>query len=118
MRRPPLPSTAEEAPPAEKKEVKPEPRKSHATHVHHCKTEFNKFQKPFSLFELRAHPTLLARELTDDEKTKILSSEDFGQFMSKSSRLIERAMDEVNIFTDYGGDDDLEKDRWRCYIIC
>ena len=46
------------------------------------------------------------RELTEEEKTAIIKTEDFQCFLDRSSRVIERAMaQDVDIFTDYSGID-------------
>jgi len=46
------------------------------------------------------------RELTEDEKRNIESSEEYLQFLARSVRVIERALaEEVDIFTDYVGEE-------------
>lgn len=52
-----------------------------------------------------------ARELTDEEKTAITASEDFLDFIERSSKVVERALDmEYDVLADYGlgvnGEDD------------
>ena len=51
------------------------------------------------------------RELSDEEKERIMASEDFQRFLDRSTRVVERAMSEnVDIFVDYsGGDGDDEE---------
>ena len=53
----------------------------------------------------------LVRELSDEEKERIMASEDFQRFLDRSTRVVERAMSEnVDIFVDYsGGDGDDEE---------
>ena len=45
------------------------------------------------------------RELTDDEKYKIERSEDYMNFIDRTTRIMERALaeDTMDIFTDYTG---------------
>ncbi|KAL7274967.1 hypothetical protein RUND412_002098 [Rhizina undulata] len=44
-----------------------------------------------------------ARELSEEEKTAILASEDFVEFIEKSSKVVERALDmEYDVLADYG----------------
>jgi len=52
-----------------------------------------------------------ARELTEEEKTAIAASEDFLEFIERSSKVVERALDmEYDVLADYGlgvnGEDD------------
>ncbi|KAF8467764.1 WD40-repeat-containing domain protein [Kalaharituber pfeilii] len=62
--------------------------------------------------------SIFIRELTDEEKTAITKSEDFVDFIERSSKVVERALDldmEYDILADYGhggfGDDDAESGR-------
>ncbi len=50
------------------------------------------------------------RELTDDEKRQIETREDYVKFIDRTSRIVERAMTEiqVDIFADYTGERDSE----------
>ncbi|XP_070537114.1 cytoplasmic dynein 1 intermediate chain 2-like isoform X2 [Ptychodera flava] len=51
------------------------------------------------------------RELTEEEKQHIVGSEDFLKFFDRSSRVIERALcEDIDIFTDYAGGDDQDKE--------
>ena len=51
--------------------------------------------------------------LTEDEKRKIIGTEDFNRFVDKSSRIIERALTETcDIFTDYTGGDRDDQERY------
>ena len=53
------------------------------------------------------------RELTEEEKTAIIKTEDFQCFLDRSSRVIERAMaQDVDIFTDYSGIDGEGEEGW------
>jgi hypothetical protein len=51
------------------------------------------------------------RELTEEERNQIMASEEFTRFIEKSSRFMERALCEEDIFKDYIGEDgdDLER---------
>jgi len=52
------------------------------------------------------------REMSEEEKRKILMSEEFNCFFSRASRVVERALFEtVDIFTDYSGLDADDQDR-------
>ena len=45
-------------------------------------------------------------ELTEEEVLRIMNREDFGSFIEKSTRVVERALaDPVDLFTDYSGGD-------------
>ena len=48
------------------------------------------------------------RELSEEEKSTIQLSEDFRFFLDHSARIVERALDEVDVDIDYSrtGDDD------------
>lgn len=71
--------------------------------------------------------SIFARELTDEEKDAILKSEDFVNFLERSSKVVERALDldmEYDILADYGqgvnGDEGTQSGRrikevTRCY---
>ena len=51
------------------------------------------------------------RELSDDEKNHIISSENFTRFFDKATRVVERAMCErIDLFMDYTGEDSAEND--------
>ncbi|XP_077993795.1 cytoplasmic dynein 1 intermediate chain 2-like [Glandiceps talaboti] len=53
----------------------------------------------------------ILRELTEEEKKQIITSEDFVKFFDRSSRIMERALfEEIDIFTDYTGGDDADKE--------
>ncbi|OON17260.1 WD domain, G-beta repeat protein, partial [Opisthorchis viverrini] len=43
------------------------------------------------------------RTLTEEDRMNVMRSEDFCAFFDRAARLIERALDESNIFLDYGG---------------
>ena len=65
-----------------------------------------------------ANGSIFARELTDDEKSAIVKSEDFVEFLERSTKVVERALDldlEYDILADYGqgvnGDDDTQSGR-------
>lgn len=49
------------------------------------------------------------RELSEEEKNTIQLTEDFRYFLDHSSRIVERALDEVDVDFDYSrsGEDDL-----------
>lgn len=52
-----------------------------------------------------ANGSIFARELTDDEKAAIVKSEDFVDFLERSTKVVERALDldmEYDILADYG----------------
>lgn len=50
-----------------------------------------------------AQPGFFARELSEDEKVAITSSEDFVDFIERSSKVVERALDmEYDVLADYG----------------
>lgn len=54
---------------------------------------------------LGARGGFFVRELTDEEKTVIVKSEDFVDFLERSSKVVERALDldmEYDILADYG----------------
>lgn len=54
---------------------------------------------------LGANGSIFARELTDEEKAAIVKSEDFVDFLERSSKVVERALDldlEYDILADYG----------------
>jgi hypothetical protein len=46
-----------------------------------------------------------AKDIGDDEKHRIIQSDDFAKFLSKKTRILERALDQDDIFFDYGGSD-------------
>lgn len=57
--------------------------------------------------------SLLVREISEDEKAAITSSEDFLEFIERSSKVVERALDldmEYDILADYGRGVDTEAD--------
>ncbi len=43
------------------------------------------------------------KDIGDDEKTRIIQSDDFAKFLSKNTRILERALDQDDIFFDYAG---------------
>ena len=62
--------------------------------------------------------SIFARELTDEEKGAVLKSEDFVDFLERSSKVVERALDldmEYDILADYGqgvnGDEETQSGR-------
>lgn len=44
-------------------------------------------------------------ELPDDEKTKIIQNDEFLKFFTKNVRILEKALDQDDIFFDYAGND-------------
>ena len=52
-----------------------------------------------------------ARELSDEEKKVLMMTEDFHQFFDRSTRLVERALHEEDIFLDYSHDNEDESGR-------
>jgi len=65
-----------------------------------------------------ANGSIFARELTDEEKGAVLKSEDFVDFLERSSKVVERALDldmEYDILADYGqgvnGDEETQSGR-------
>jgi dynein intermediate chain len=52
-------------------------------------------------------------DLTDDEKDALMKTEEFQRFFDRTTRIIERALDEgPDIFTDYSGIDADDQERW------
>ena len=46
----------------------------------------------------------MIKEYTEDEKERIIHSEEFVRFLDRTSKVIERAIaEDVDIFIDYGG---------------
>ena len=60
------------------------------------------------------------RELSEDEKNTIQLQEDFRYFLDHSSRVIERALDEVDVDLDYSrtGDEDLSGQYVSQFVLC
>lgn len=55
-------------------------------------------------------------EYTDDEKEAIMKTEEFQRFFDRTTRIIERALEEgPDIFTDYSGIDSEDQER---YVLC
>jgi hypothetical protein len=44
-------------------------------------------------------------ELPEDEKTKIIQNDEFLKFFTKNVRILEKALDQDDIFFDYAGND-------------
>ena len=44
-------------------------------------------------------------ELPEEEKTKIISNDEFLKFFTKNVRILEKALDQDDIFFDYAGND-------------
>ena len=65
-----------------------------------------------------ANGGFFARELSDEERSAVVKSEDFVEFLERSSKVVERALDldmEYDILADYGqglnGDEDAQSGR-------
>ena len=43
------------------------------------------------------------KEATDEDRIKILQNEEFMRFFSRNTRILEKALDQDDIFFDYGG---------------
>lgn len=51
-------------------------------------------------------------ELSEEQKEHILSSQEFGRFFDKATRLMERALcEDIDIFMDYSGGEAEEQDK-------
>nr|XP_006825235.1 PREDICTED: uncharacterized protein LOC102801276 [Saccoglossus kowalevskii] len=62
--------------------------------------------------EERKRQAVIFRELTEEEKKQIIGSEEFVKFFDRTSRVVERALsEEIDLFTDYTGGDDLDKEK-------
>ena len=55
-------------------------------------------------------------DLSEEEKAEIFMRDDFQKFISKSARLVERAVYETDIFVDYTGQEDSDKDRYSHFL--
>ena len=53
----------------------------------------------------------LVPELSENEKQEIMMRDDFQKFLSKTCRLVERAIHEEDIFIDYTGETDDDRNR-------
>ncbi|XP_061179383.1 cytoplasmic dynein 1 intermediate chain 2-like isoform X4 [Saccostrea echinata] len=63
--------------------------------------------------EKPSQPKMKVIELSEEEKKQIMMTEEFQSFFSKTTRVVERALDEdIDIFVDYAGGDgeDMESD--------
>lgn len=59
---------------------------------------------------------LTVLELSEEEKKQILMSDDFHTFFNKTTRIVERALDEdIDIFVDYAGRESEDMER---YVYC
>lgn len=45
------------------------------------------------------------KEANDEERIRAIQSEDFSKFFSKNAKILERALDQDDIFFDYSGAD-------------
>ena len=57
-------------------------------------------------------------ELSEEEKKHILNSQDFTKFFLRATTIVERAItEEIDIFVDYTGGDDEDKEGYIIYSI-
>ncbi|KAH3868363.1 hypothetical protein DPMN_031507, partial [Dreissena polymorpha] len=75
---------------------------------HHPKMPHVEMVAPAHTLEDESQPAPI-REMSEDEKNTIQLSEEFRYFLDHSARIVERALDEVQVDFDYSrtGDDDL-----------
>ncbi|XP_055995979.1 cytoplasmic dynein 1 intermediate chain 2-like isoform X7 [Ostrea edulis] len=89
--------------------VSPHHKMPHVEMVHPTKTQED-LQKQE---EKPSQPQKKVLELSEEEKKQILMSDDFHTFFNKTTRIVERALDEdIDIFVDYAGreSEDMESD--------
>lgn len=66
---------------------------------------------PDSLDAAATKPGFFARELSEEEKQAVASSDEFMDFVERSSKIVERALDiEYDILADYGMDINSDED--------
>lgn len=59
----------------------------------------------------------IVRELSEEEKEEIVVSEDFHKFFDRTSRIIERALDEeIDYFIDYTGASGEDGDKYVSFV--
>ena len=56
-------------------------------------------------------------ELSDEQKEHIINSGEFGRFIDKATRLMERALCETDITFDYSGAETEDTEGWVCYLF-
>lgn len=62
--------------------------------------------------------SVIVIELSEEEKKQILMTEEFQTFFNKTTRIVERALDEeIDIFVDYAGGESEDMERYVERIV-